>query len=219
MRLRATLIQPVWIRCKTQRQDKQNPILPTNLLSSLNWPDLYFLSCAGSCRFGHAAADQFELLLKGEGNMDTVKDAVEGRLIGVVTETWPYLANVPEVVSTRVPNSKTLESVCYAAAAAGAAAAAAAAAHAPTEPLCAGCAVPRLNKKSSLVVKSAVSRICRFGEEHEEQLKKLIKMQDEGSKLAEKKLEQDKLRQACIAAESKEEGRDEVLDAVGNVCP
>ena len=62
--------------------------------------------------------------------------------------------------------------------------------------------------------------MCRFGEgdDIEEQLKKLLRMRDAGSKLVEQRLEQEKLRQACIAHESKEEGREEVLKTISKVC-
>ena len=62
---------------------------------------------------------------------------------------------------------------------------------------------------------------CRFGEDDviEEQLKKLLRMRDAGAKLAEQRLEQEKLRQACMEDESKQEGREEVLKAVNKVCP
>ena len=64
-----------------------------------------------------------------------------------------------------------------------------------------------------------MSRICRFGEECdiEEQLKKLLRMRDAGSKLAEQKLEQAKLRQDCMGDESKEEGREEVFKTISKV--
>ena len=66
-----------------------------------------------------------------------------------------------------------------------------------------------------------MSQICRFGEDDviEEQLKKLLRMRDAGSKLAEQRVEQEKLRQACMEDESKQEGREEVLKAVSKVCP
>ena len=63
-------------------------------------------------------------------------------------------------------------------------------------------------------------KVGRFGEDDviEEQLTKLLRMRDAGSKLAEQRVEQEKLRQACLADEALAEGREQVLKAIGKVC-